>query len=280
MSDKIKSTNAKKPRNKVKAPFFNGRRITRALYVMLILIAAGGGWWAWSSGAVKRVAEKARWQLIAASSQIGFKVDEILVVGRRETKQEDLLKAIRLARGAPILAFDLDAARRRVETLPWVQRATVERMLPDTILLNVVERRPVAVWQHQGRFALIDDSGEVILRKGLGRFSDLIVVVGEDAPRQAAGLIATLAVAPELRSWVKAAVWVGGRRWNLRLKGDIDVRLPETDPAAAWIRLAEYEKAHQLLERDVQVLDLRIPDQLIVRKTPRPQGKSRKGQET
>jgi cell division protein FtsQ len=280
MSEKLKSTNTKKPRNKVKTPFFNGRRITRALYVMLVLIAAGGGWWAWSSGTVERVAEKVRWQLIATSSQIGFKVDEILVVGRRETKQEDLLKAIRLARGAPILAFDLDAARRRVETLPWVQRATVERMLPDTILLNVVERRPIAVWQHQGRFALIDNSGEVILRRGLGRFSDLIVVVGEDAPSQAAGLIETLAVAPELRSWVKAAVWVGGRRWNLRLKGDIDVRLPETDPASAWIRLAEYEKAHQLLERDVQVLDLRIPDRLIVRKTPRPEGKSRKGQET
>ena len=153
-------------------------------------------------------------------------------------------------------------------------------MLPDTILINVEERRPVAIWQHDGNFALIDDNGEVILRKGLDRFADLIVVVGDDAPRHATRLLETLGMAPELVPWVRAAVWVGGRRWNLRLKGDIDVRLPEIDPAGAWKRLAEYEKAHGVLERDVQVLDLRLPDRLIVRKNPNGDGKPRKGQET
>ncbi len=71
-------------------------------------------------------------------------------------------------------------------------------------------------------------------------------------------------------SMVEAAVRVGGRRWNLRLKGDIDVRLPEDDAAGAWTRLAEYEKTHQVLERDVRILDLRLPDRLIIRKPPRP----------
>jgi len=80
---------------------------------------------------------------------------------------------------------------------------------------------------------------------------------------------------------VKAAVRVGGRRWNLRLEGDIDVRLPEDNAAAAWTRLAEYEKTHQVLERDVRILDLRLPDRLIVRKPPRPARPANgKGQET
>ncbi|MEK9751659.1 MAG: FtsQ-type POTRA domain-containing protein [Rhodospirillaceae bacterium] len=250
------------------------------LIVVLVAIGAGGTWWAWRSGAVANSAEKLRWKAIAASSHLGFKVDEILVVGRSETKQEELLDAVRLARGAPILAFDLGAARTRVEALPWIRRATVERMLPDTILINVEERRPVAIWQHNGRYSLIDDNGEVILRRGLERFSDLIVVVGEDAPRHATRLLETLGMAPELVPWVRAAVWVGGRRWNLRLKGDIDVRLPEINPAGAWKRLAEYEKTHGVLERDVQVLDLRLPDRLIVRKNPNAEGKPRKGQET
>lgn len=190
------------------------------------------------------------------------------------------MKAIRLARGAPILTFDLDAARRRVEALAWVHRASVERILPNTVLLNVEERQPAALWQHNGKFALIDDEGEVILNSGLRRFSDLVVVVGKDAPLHASELLELLAAAPELMPMVKAAVWVGGRRWNLRLKGEIDVRLPEEDPAAAWVRLAEYEKAHRLLERDVQVLDLRAPDRLIVRKAPRPISKVGKGRET
>ena len=280
MSTDSKTPKTAKSRKKQRPPLLTRKRITGVLSAVLVALVAGGGWWAWSSGAAERALEKTHWRVIALTSQIGFKVDEILVVGRRETKQEDLLKAVRLARGAPILAFDLDAARQRVEALPWVQRATVERMLPDTILLNVEERLPVALWQHKGAFALIDQEGEVILRKGLRRFSDLIVVIGADAPRHAAALMSTLSAAPELMPMVKAAQWVGGRRWNLRLKGDIDVRLPEADPAAAWIRLAEYEKAHQVLERDVQVLDLRVPDRLIVRKNPRPDTQAAPGRET
>ena len=215
-------------------------------------------------------AAEAGQRLAALAEEMGFKVDEILVIGRNETKQKELLSAVRLARGAPILAFDLEAAQKRVEALPWVRKASVERMLPDTVLLNVEEREPLVLWQHKGAFALIDTDGEVILRKGLERFSDLLVVVGADAPKHAAKLLQALATEPELMDLVKAAVRVGGRRWNLRLKGDIDVRLPETDAAAAWTRLAEYEKTHQVLARDVRILDLRMPDRLIVRRPPRP----------
>jgi cell division protein FtsQ len=240
------------------------------LIALLVVLAAGGGWRMWQSGWVPGAIDKAKWKMIALSSDLGFKVDEIFVIGRRETAQKDLLAAVRLARGAPILSFDLQAARKRIEALPWIKTASVERMLPGTVLLNIEERQPLALWQHKGAFALIDSDGEVILKTGLERFSDLIVVVGRDAPGQAAKLLKTLAAEPELMDQVKAAVRIGGRRWNLRLKNDIDVRLPEEDTAKAWARLAEYEKTHQVLERDVQILDLRIPDRLIVRKVRKP----------
>jgi cell division protein FtsQ len=277
-SQKAKSTAGKRRRQW--GAMLTGKRLVAAVSLVLVVLAGTGGWWAWSGGHAQRAVEKMRWRVIAATSQLGFKVDEILVVGRRETRQEDLLKAVRLARGAPILAFDLKAAKARVEKLPWVKAATVERMLPNTILLNVEERQPIAIWQHKGEFALIDHTGEVIMRHGLARFSDLIVVVGKEAPKRASSLLHMLSAAPELIPFVKAAQWVGERRWNLRLKGGIDVRLPEADAAAAWQRLADYERAHRVLERDVQVLDLRIPDRLIVRKTPRPESDKKKGQET
>jgi len=277
---KGKLSTGKRRRQRQWGALLTGRRMVVAVTLLLVALAGAGGWWAWSGGHVERVAGKLHWRLIAATSQLGFKVDEILVVGRRETRQEDLLKAVRLARGAPILAFDLKAAKARVEKLPWVKTATVERMLPNTILLNVEERQPIAIWQHKGEFALIDHTGEVIMRDGLARFADLIVVVGKEAPKRASSLLQMLSAAPELIPFVKAAQWVGERRWNLRLKGGIDVRLPEADAAAAWQRLADYERAHRVLERDVQVLDLRIPDRLIVRKTPRPENEKKKGQET
>jgi len=269
-----------RPRRKVRTWITRGR-LTATLVVVLLALAGGGTWWSVQNGILAHTYDKAKWHLIAVSARLGFRVEDILVVGRHETKREELLKAVRLVRGAPILAFDIDAARTRVLALPWVRAASVERMLPDTILLNVEERNPLALWRHKGEFVLIDHDGEIILRDGLEAYTGLVVIVGDEAPRHAAGLLETLGQEPELMPLVKAAVWVGGRRWNLRLKGNIDVRLPEKDPRGAWARLAEYERAHRVLERDVQVLDLRLPDRLIVRKVPRPAPDTkRQGQET
>ncbi|MEK9724664.1 MAG: FtsQ-type POTRA domain-containing protein [Rhodospirillaceae bacterium] len=265
----MKAAAAGKPRRRVRT-IVTRARLTATGLLLLVALAAAGTWWSVRTDALTRTTAQAKWHLIGALARLGFRVNDILVVGRQETPRAELLKAVRLSRGAPILAFDIEAARARVEALPWVRRARVERMLPDTVLLDVEERQPLALWQNKGKFALIDHDGEVILRDGLERFANLVVVVGEDAPRHAAGLLETLGHEPELLPLVKAAVWVGGRRWNVRLAGDIDVRLPEKDPKAAWTRLAEYERAHRVLERDVQVLDLRLPDRLIVRKAPKP----------
>ena len=269
-----------RPRPRVR-PLWRSRWVAAFLSSILVVSSVCGTWWGWQSGTVVRVGEQVKFQLIAATAKAGLQVNDVLVMGRKETSRKTLLSAIGLSRGAPILAFDLKAAQQRIEALPWVRWATVERMFPDTVLINIDERRPLVLWQHKGRFALIDFEGKVILRKGLERFDNLLVVVGEDAPDHAASLLTTLGTQPELMRLVKAAVWVSKRRWNLRLDGDIDVRLPEDDPAAAWQRLAEYERTHRVLERDVQVLDLRIPDRLIVRKAPKTDKKSNdKGQET
>ena len=275
-----KTSKSGKPRRRV-VPFWRSRRLRVVLMVLLVSLAGGESWWLWKSGWVQQTVERTKWTLIAASTELGFRVEEILVVGRRETTRKELLGAVRLVRGAPILAFDLEVAKKRLEALPWIKTASVGRMLPDTVMLNVEERRPLALWQHKGVFALIDTDGEVIMKENLDRFSDLLVVVGPDAPLHAAKLLQVLATEPQLMDWVEAAIRVGGRRWNLRLKNDIDVRLPEENTAKAWSRLAEYEKNHRVLERDVQILDLRLPDRLIVRKVPKPpRKKSGKRQET
>ncbi|MEL0107139.1 MAG: cell division protein FtsQ/DivIB [Rhodospirillaceae bacterium] len=247
-----------------------------------ISFLAGSSWWVFQSGQAERWVSQAKWHVIAVSGRLGFTVQDILVEGRRETKQTDLLKAIRLARGAPIFAFDLDAARERVEALPWVRHATIQRQLPDTIYLRITERRPLALWQHKRRFSLIDETGSVITRKNIARFSGLLVVVGKKAPKHASGIIRVLSTEPGLLKKVKAAVWVGDRRWNIRLTGGIDVRLPEDNPAGAWQRLAEYDHKHNVLSRNVTVLDLRQPDRLIVRTRAQPdkQIPARKGRET
>ncbi len=204
----------------------------------------------------------------ALTAEAGLTVDEVLVQGRVRSERSRLLGALDVRRGAPILALDPYAAKERLEGLPWVARATVERRLPDTVYVHLVERRPMALWQRHGKLSVIDQLGEPIPGALPARYAELPLVVGEDAPQHAAELLAALAAEPQLRERVVAAVRVGGRRWNLRLDGGVDVQLPADDPAGAWAQLARIQRSHGVLERDVTVIDLRLPDQLVVRMAP------------
>jgi cell division protein FtsQ len=279
---KDKTTPAQKrgQRRKRVVPWWRCRLALAGWATLMLAGAAAGGWWSWQQQWPQRLADEAGAAVAKASADFGFTVEEVFVVGRRQTERAALLDALAVHRGSPILAFDIEAARERLLTLPWVHTASIERLLPDTVVIHIEERRPLALWQNQGNFSLIDEDGEVILRSGLEPYGGLLVVVGEDAPPHTAQLIRTLGTQPELMPLVQAAVRVGGRRWNLRLAGGIDVRLPEQDPSGAWKKLAEYQRLHGLLRKDVKVLDLRLPDRLIVRTAPRPDTSTAPGRDT
>jgi len=223
---------------------------------------------------------------LAASAALGLVVRDIEVEGRETTDAATIMAALAADRGTPILAVSPSRAKEKLESLPWVRSAAIERRLPDTLRVRLVERHPLAVWQHAGRHELIDREGAVIPVKDLTRFARLPTVVGDDAASQAAALIDMLAREPELAARVTAAVRVDDRRWNLRIDNAIDVLLPEADPAGAWARLAAQERANSLLQHDIQTVDMRLPDRLVLRpagappgeatpaKKPRPSGKN------
>jgi cell division protein FtsQ len=246
-----------------------------------LLAILGSAWWAWTAEIPHRLARDSAAAVVESTAGFGLTVNEVFVIGRRETPREQLLEALGAERGHAILGLDIEAARERLLALPWIAEASVERLLPDMIVVRITERTPLALWQNHGQFALIDAAGQVIQRGDLGRFAELLVVVGDDAPNEAQALVDILERQPALRNHVKAAIRVGGRRWNLRLANGIDVRLPEENPANAWARLAAYEHTHQVLQRDIQVLDLRFADQVIVRRNSRPEEQlTKKGRET
>ena len=250
------------------SPTWRKRLLIGGLPAVLVAGMCGSGWWLWHSGTVDRWTQSARDFAIGVSVDAGFKVDEILVVGRDLTRREDLLRAVGLRRGSAMFGFDPDEVKERVEALTWVREASVERRLPGKVLLRIVERQPLALWQRDGAFDLIDNRGEVIHEPDFRRFGNLLVVAGTDAPGHAPELLKMLKGEPELLERVKAAVRVGGRRWNVYLDNGVSVQLPEEGSAAAWTKLAEIEKSQHILSRDVQVLDLRFPDRLIVSTTP------------
>jgi len=268
MSDEKKSVRkvgpkAKRRRNPV--PPWRRRSFLLVGAGLIMAVSASAGWWMVASGAAVKAAEAMKWNAIATAAESGLRVDEILVVGRRQSSREDLMHALRLTRGAPILAFDPDAARTRVEALDWIAEASVERLMPDTVLLTVREREPLAIWQNGGEYALIDADGTVIQREDLEQFADLIIVVGEDAHQHARALMHLIRSEPSLVRHVQAAVRVGGRRWDIQLRNGVAISLPEDAATEAWQRLARFDTKHKLLDRDLSSIDLRMGDRVIVR---------------
>jgi cell division protein FtsQ len=236
--------------------------------VAILLGAVVGVGMVWRSGAISAALADARSAAVAKTADLGLTVRAVLVEGRFETSRAEVLAALAVERGEPLLAFDPAAAKARLESLGWVREASVARVFPGTISVHLVERRPLALWQRGGKLALVDDTGTVIGDGDVRRFASLPIVVGDDAAKQAPALLAMLASEPKLKSHVTAAVRVSDRRWNLRLDNGIDVRLPEDHAEAAWARLAELDRAYGILARDVIAIDLRMSDRLLLQLPP------------
>ena len=201
----------------------------------------------------------------------GLRVTDVVIEGRANTPEPLLRAALGVNIGDPILGFSIELARQRIETLSWVEHATVERRLPGTVVVFLQERRPFAVWQNQGKFVLIDRDGQIVANQNVAEFRQLPLVVGPGAPAAASTLIDALTDRPELQKRVVAAVRVGERRWNLRLNNGADVMLPEGHEVAAIDRLMQLQQQHALLDRPLAAIDMRLGDRLVVR--PRPDEK-------
>lgn len=234
---------------------------------VLLAVVAVGALAFWHSGKPQRMVRDTGDAFLARSVDAGFQVADITVSGRRRTPAEQLVSALGVHYGDSILGVDIAAARARIEALPSVRAAAIERRLPGAIHLSIVEREPVALWQTDGRFVLVDRDGHRI-PGAIEGFEDLPLVVGDGAPARTDELFALLATEPELAARVKAAIRVGNRRWNVKLddveKG-LEARLPELDTEAAWHRLAELEKTRALSGKQITLIDLRVPDRLVLK---------------
>lgn len=213
--------------------------------------------------------ESFRERLGEATATLGLRVQDVVIENRQKTPEPMVRAALGVNRGDAILGFSLADARARIEMIKSVQSATVERRLPGTIVVQLIERRPFAVWQHQGQFELIDRSGQMVTDSDVASFASQVpLVVGPGAPKAAAALIDALAIYPAIMSHLQAAVRVGERRWNLRMNNGADVLLPEGAEPAALAKLMELHTTYALLDRPLQLVDLRLPDRLVVRAQP------------
>jgi cell division protein FtsQ len=236
------------------------------LLAALVLILATGG-----RGAriVASVSSDVSSRLAAA----GFRLAAVKVKGASPLATADILRAAGLYKDQPLAGMDLDAIRRRIESVGWVHDVRVVRLLPDTLLIQVVERRQLAVWQAGGRRQVIDVRGAPIPEADPARFASLPLVVGAGANVGAADLLLELSRRPAVMSQVEALVRVDQRRWDLKLKSGGIIQLPAEGAVAALVRLDALDQESGLMRIGFDRLDLREPSVVAVR--PRPGGAAR-----
>lgn len=220
---------------------------------------------------------KAERTAAAAVGHAGFTVSGYQIVGlahlNRAAVDDVVTDELRRAAAesgsdkAPQALVDAGAIRRRLLEFGWVKDARVLRRLPDTLVIDIVERKPAALWQSQGQLALIDAEGVVLDRVPVDRMPDLPLLIGAGANMQEHGLADLMAEVPTLKPQLASATWVGGRRWDLNFQSGETVALPEGYDAAraALDKFAKADKQSGLLGRGLVRFDLRVPGQMIVR---------------
>lgn len=202
------------------------------------------------------------------TSRLGFAVDQVRVVGHRETSEIDILEQLGLDGWTSLIGFDAEAARARIAGLPWIKTAEVRKTYPDEIDVRVEERKPFALWQHGRDLTIVERSGNVIVPFASERHATLPLVIGLGAPERAAPFIDLVAAHPELAARVKGYIRVGERRWDLRLENGVTIKLPDHDEAKAITDIIALDRENGILSRDILAVDMRLEDRLVVQLTP------------
>lgn len=187
----------------------------------------------------------------------GFVLENLVIEGQKNSSLQDIIDIVNADKGTPIYDVGIDSVKTKLENNIWIKGALVERRLPSTLYIAVVEREPIAIWQFEQKLYLIDTEGNRISLYSGQNIGDLIQVIGQDANIYAQSLTNDLIVYPGLAEKVKSAVRYGQRRWNLIFKEGITVKMPEQGFEKAYDFLNSLDKQGKLFGNAYKMLDLR-----------------------
>lgn len=230
------------------------------------LIIAGGAFLAWTVAVAAGVPTMLRHQVAVIANDAGFEVVRVDVRGTKNLNERRVYDRVLDIEQRALPLVDLDLLREDLLTLPWVADARVSRQLPDTLVVDIVERQPVAVLRKADRLVLVDGEGrelDVVSRKDAEAY---LILAGAGAPERIQPLERLLQSAPALRPQIAEAEWIGNRRWNVHFKTGQVLALPEGDRRAseALIKFAQLDGRNRLLGGKATSFDMRNPPRVYM----------------
>lgn len=242
-----------------------GRGTGKWRLLALLFILSGVGYGLWYGGHGPRFLAELRSAIETTAVASGFGVKRVTVEGQRRTTDAEITTALAAGPSTMMLAFDTDAAKERLEGMSWIKHAQVMRLLPSTLQVVIEERAPFAIWQRDGKTYVVDEEGTVLAPALAKAYSDLPVVVGVGAGKNAASLFEALEPYPELRRQLLAAMRVGDRRWTLKLTSGLEIMLPDDNVGYALETFASVAHERGLIGKTVAAVDLRLADRVTLR---------------
>ena len=229
------------------------------------LIGTSIGYGALRGGAYATFVEQYGTPADIVARNIGFPVSAVTITGQSGLTESEVLEASGISSKNSLAFLDVAEVRDRLRALPLVKDASVRKLYPDRLVIEITERQPYALWQQEGQVSVVAADGTVIDTMRDGRFADLPFVVGQGANTHLANYLALIGRAGDLKAKIRAGIFVGERRWTLSTTTGIEVMLPEKNPEGALAALASLERESRVLEKDLISLDLRLPDRMVAR---------------
>jgi cell division protein FtsQ len=210
-------------------------------------------------------------QYAALAAKAGFQVKRVPVTGMERVDQLKVYQLVLAEKDRAMPLVDIEKIRADLLQYGWIKDARVSRRLPDTLAVEIIERKPAALWQRDGKYSLIDANGIVLANVRAGEGGDLPTLNGNEANAHIVALNALLDNASALKSQVSGATWIGNRRWDLQFQTGETLALPEgeAEAAKALLNFARLDGVHRLLGRDLIHFDLRDPNRAYFRKAPK-----------
>lgn len=229
------------------------KRIKIAFYISIILLVMS----------VFFIDNVRQYLAINISKQFGFNVKNIKIEGQVNSDENYILNKVKVKYNYPILNLDLNKIRQEIEDNVWIEHVVVERILPHTLYIGVIENAPIALWQKNNKLYVIDEKQNVILPSSIEKFKYLPLFIGADAYLYSAELLNILKAYPIIYSDLKIVTRLGERRWNLTLNSGLTIKLPEKNIHKALEYLKKSFAANKL-NKNAKIIDLRNAKKIYV----------------
>ena len=195
-----------------------------------------------------------------------FEVKDIRINGTEKTNPDEL-RQILTPNLNNLISFDKDHAKSLLEQVGWVKRVNIKKIYPNTLIINIIETDPFAIYYDNQNNYLIDIDGQIISSNpDINVYKNLLIVRGEDAKTKLNEIIKEINIYfPDVRNQINELEFIEKRRWNLFLSDNLLIKLPDTDVKESLNNLKKLFEDKQVLESNIIEVDLRIKGRAVIK---------------